>query len=66
MQMCRKITDCESTNPTLSLKRLGDDWDLGLLRVRRDVEDADAVAAEVSARYCITYRTLANDLSVPG
>ena len=31
-----------------------------------DVEDADAVAATIPARYCITYRTLANDLSTPG
>ena len=41
----------------LGIREQGCEW---------DVEDADAVAAEVSARYCITYRTLANDLSVPG
>lgn len=31
-----------------------------------DVEDADAVAAAIPARYCITYRTLAADLATPG
>lgn len=31
-----------------------------------DVEDADAVAVAFPARYRITYRTLANDLSTPG
>ena len=31
-----------------------------------EVEDADAVAAAIPARYRITYRTLANDLSTPG
>ena len=31
-----------------------------------DVEDADAVAAAMPARYRITYRTLANDLAAPG
>ena len=31
-----------------------------------DVEDADAVAAAIPARYAITYRTLANDLSTTG
>jgi len=31
-----------------------------------EVEDADAVAAAIPARYRITYRTLANDLSIPG
>ena len=31
-----------------------------------DVEDADAVAAAIPARYRITYRTLARDLAVPG
>ncbi len=41
----------------LGIREQGCEW---------DVEDADAVAAEVSARYCITYRTLANDVSVPG
>lgn len=30
-----------------------------------DVEDADAVAAAIPARYCITYRTLAADLATP-
>ena len=31
-----------------------------------EVEDADAVAAAIPARYRITYRTLANDLSQQG
>ena len=31
-----------------------------------DIEDADAVAAAIPARYAITYRTLAGDLSTPG
>jgi hypothetical protein len=31
-----------------------------------EVEDADAVAAAIPARYRITYRTLANDLSIQG
>ena len=31
-----------------------------------DVEDADAVAASIPARYAITYRTLAHDLSTTG
>jgi hypothetical protein len=31
-----------------------------------DVEDADAVAASIPARYAITYRTLAKDLSTLG
>jgi hypothetical protein len=31
-----------------------------------EVEDADAVAAAIPARYCITYRTLAADLATPG
>ncbi len=31
-----------------------------------EVEDADAVAAALPARYRITYRTLAHDLSTPG
>ena len=31
-----------------------------------DVEDADAVAASIPARYCVTYRTLDTDLSTTG
>ena len=31
-----------------------------------EVEDADAVAAAIPARYRITYRTLARDLAIPG
>jgi hypothetical protein len=31
-----------------------------------EVEDADAVAAAIPARYAITYRTLASDLSTTG
>lgn len=31
-----------------------------------DVEDADATAARIPARYQITYRTLATDLSIQG
>lgn len=31
-----------------------------------ETEDADAVAAAIPARYCVTYRTLAHDLSLPG
>lgn len=31
-----------------------------------EVEDADAVAAAIPARYAITYRTLASDLSTLG
>lgn len=41
---------------------------LGLreLEVEWEVEDADAVAAALPARYRITYRTLARDLAIPG
>ncbi len=31
-----------------------------------EVEDADAVAASIPARYCVTYRTLDTDLSTTG
>jgi hypothetical protein len=31
-----------------------------------EVEDADAVAAAIPARYQLTYRTLAHDISLPG
>lgn len=31
-----------------------------------DVEDADAVAAAIPGRYCVTYRTLDTDLSTRG
>ena len=31
-----------------------------------EVEDADATAAAIPARYRITYRTLANELSIQG
>jgi hypothetical protein len=31
-----------------------------------EVEDADAVAVALPARYRITYRTLANDISIQG
>jgi hypothetical protein len=31
-----------------------------------EVEDADAVAAAIPARYAISYRTLARDLTQPG
>jgi len=31
-----------------------------------EVEDADAVAAAIPARYSLTYRTLAHDISQPG
>lgn len=31
-----------------------------------DVEDADAAAATIPARYCVTYRTLDTDLSAQG
>jgi hypothetical protein len=41
----------------LGLKEIETEW---------DIEDADAVAAAVSVRYRITYRTLAGDLSALG
>ncbi len=41
----------------LSLKELDSDW---------EIEDADATAAALPARYQITYRTLASDISQPG
>jgi hypothetical protein len=41
----------------LGLKELDTEWDL---------EDADATACAVPARYRITYRTLVSDLSTPG
>jgi hypothetical protein len=41
----------------LGLKELECEW---------EVEDADAVAAAIPARYRITYRTLAADLATPG
>jgi hypothetical protein len=41
----------------LGLKELDGEW---------DVEDADATAAAIPARYQITYRTLAADLSIRG
>lgn len=42
---------------TLGIKEIECEW---------DVEDADAVAAAIPARYRLTYRTLANDLSTSG
>jgi hypothetical protein len=43
-------------------------WALGIHEqdCEWDVEDADAVAASIPARYAITYRTLAQDLSTLG
>ena len=41
----------------LGLKELDTEWDL---------EDADATACAIPARYQITYRTFANDLSIRG
>lgn len=41
----------------LSIRELDCEW---------DVEDADATAAAIPARYQITYRTLAADLSIRG
>ena len=41
----------------LGLRELDGEW---------DVEDADAGAAAIPARYQITYRTLATDLTQPG
>ena len=41
----------------LGLKELDTEWDL---------EDADATACAIPARYRITYRTLQSDLSLPG
>ena len=41
----------------LGLKEIESEW---------DVEDADALAAVIHARYCLTYRTLASDLSASG
>ena len=41
----------------LGIKELDCEW---------DVEDADATAALIPARYQITYRTLAHDLASPG
>lgn len=41
----------------LGIKELDCEW---------DVEDADAIAAAIPARYQITYRTLAADLSLQG
>lgn len=41
----------------LGLKELDTEWDL---------EDADATACAIPARYRITYRTLVTDLSAPG
>lgn len=41
----------------LGLRELDCEW---------DVEDADATAAAIPARYQITYRTLAHDLSLQG
>jgi len=41
----------------LGLKELDTEWDL---------EDADATACAIPARYRITYRTLHSDLSTPG
>ena len=39
-----------------------------LVEVRSEIraQNADAVAVALPARYRITYRTLANDLSTPG
>lgn len=41
----------------LGIQELDGEW---------DVEDADATAAALPARYQITYRTLASDISQPG
>ena len=42
---------------SIGLKELDAEWDL---------EDADATACAIPARYRITYRTLQSDLSLPG
>ena len=42
---------------TLGLQELDCDW---------DIEDADATAAAIPARYQITYRTLVHDLTAQG
>jgi hypothetical protein len=41
----------------LGLKEVESEW---------DAEDADATAAVIHARYCLTYRTLLNDISISG
>ena len=51
------FTDVNLGGLCLGLQELGCEW---------DVEDADATAAAVPARYQIDYRTLAADLSAKG
>ncbi len=50
------MTDVNLGGLALGIHELDCEW---------DVEDADAVAAAIPARYRITYRTLAADLSMP-
>ena len=51
------FTDVNFGGLALGIKELDTEWDL---------EDADATACAVPARYRITYRTLVSDLSTPG
>jgi len=51
------FADVNFSGLALGLKELDTEWDL---------EDADATACAIPARYRITYRTLQSDLSQPG
>jgi hypothetical protein len=51
------MADANLGGLTLGIKEIECEW---------DIEDADAVAAAIPARYCIAYRTLAASLSTPG
>lgn len=51
------MADVNLNGLALGLREIECEW---------DVEDADAVAAAIPARYRITYRTLAADLATPG
>lgn len=51
------FTDVNFGGRALGLKELDCEW---------EVEDADAVAAAIPARYCLTYRTFAADLALQG
>jgi len=54
---CALFADVNLGGLALGLKELDTEWEL---------EDADATACAIPARYRITYRTLQSDLSLPG
>ncbi len=51
------FSDVNFNDLALGIKALDTDW---------EVEDADATAAAIPARYCITYRTFIHDITLKG